>query len=216
MTESYVAYLRVSTDKQGKSGLGLEAQEKAILDFLDTREANLLDQFVEVESGKKSDRPKLIEALAYCKKNKATLLIARLDRLARSVAFISRLMESGVRFVAVDMPGATDFMLHVYAAVAEEERRMISRRTTDALQAAKARGVELGKNGRALAAEHKAGAQEFALRMKPVLEELHAEGHTTVRQLTAALNEKQISSREGGRWHLASVYRLISRLNTCN
>lgn len=216
MTENYVAYLRVSTDKQGRSGLGLEAQEKAILDYLDSREGRLLKQFIEIESGKKNDRPKLAEALAYCKKHRAVLLIARLDRLARSVAFISRLMESGVRFVASDMPGATDFMLHVYAAVAEEERRMISRRTKDALQAAKARGVELGKNGSALATKHKANAKEFALRMKPVLAEIQSEGHKTVRQVTAALNEKQIPSRGGGRWHLASVFKLLGRLNACN
>ena len=141
---TYAAYIRVSTDKQGRSGLGLEAQQAAIAAFLRPGDRLLQPAFREIESGKNSDRPQLRAALDRCRQTGATLLIARLDRLARSVRFIAGLMEEGVPFVACDMPAATPFMLHVYAAVAEEEARAISRRTKAALAAAKARGVVLG------------------------------------------------------------------------
>jgi DNA invertase Pin-like site-specific DNA recombinase len=143
----FVAYYRVSTDKQGKSGLGLDAQRKAVNDYLDGGDWELVAEFTEIESGKRSDRPELAKALAACKRRKATLVIARLDRLARNVHFISGLMETKVKFVACDMPEATPFMLHIYAAVAEQEARAISARTKVALQAAKQRGVRLGRTG---------------------------------------------------------------------
>jgi len=117
----FVAYYRVSTNKQGKSGLGLDAQRKAVTEYLDGGDWDLVSEFTEIESGKKSDRPELAKALAACKRHKATLVIARLDRLARNVHFISGLMETKVKFVACDMPEATPFMLHIYAAVAEQE-----------------------------------------------------------------------------------------------
>ena len=130
MTEGkYIAYYRVSTDKQGESGLGLEAQRKAVDDYLNGGNWERVETYTEIESGKKTHRPELEKALTACKKGKATLVIAKLDRLARNVHFISGLMESGVRFVACDMPNANDFMLHIYAAVAQEERRLISQRT---------------------------------------------------------------------------------------
>ena len=137
-----VTYLRVSTDRQGQSGLGLEAQRAAVASYMASR--TLVGEFVEVESGRKDNRPQLAAALALCRQHKARLVIAKLDRLARSVAFISGLMESGVEFVAADMPEANRFMLHVMAAVAEHEREMISQRTRVALAAAKARGTRLG------------------------------------------------------------------------
>jgi len=153
------AYLRVSTHKQGISGLGLEAQRKAIEHLLG---GQLYEEFIEVESGKKSKRPQLEAAIAYCRKHKTKLVIAKLDRLARNVHFISGLMETGIDFIAADMPNADRFMLHVYAAMAEEEGRRISERTKAALAAAKERGVELGKNGKVLAAQNRRDAIEFA------------------------------------------------------
>jgi DNA invertase Pin-like site-specific DNA recombinase len=140
----FIAYFRVSTDKQGKSGLGLQAQRKAVLDYLDGGRWSLVQEFVEIESGKHNERPQLAAALAACKKHKARLVIAKLDRLSRNLAFIATLMESGVEFVAVDNPHATKLTVHILAAVAEHEREMISERTRAALRAAKARGTRLG------------------------------------------------------------------------
>src|SRR6516225_2751326 len=125
----FIAYYRVSTDRQGKSGLGLDAQRKAVEDYLNGGRWTLVDHFTEVESGKRNDRPELEKALAACKKHKAKLVIAKLDRLSRNVHFISGLMERKVDFVACDMPSASAFMINIYAAVAQEERRMISERT---------------------------------------------------------------------------------------
>jgi DNA invertase Pin-like site-specific DNA recombinase len=140
----FVAYFRVSTDRQGKSGLGLEAQRKSVLDYLNGGRWELTAEFTEVESGKRSDRPELHKALAACKKHKAKLVIAKLDRLSRNLAFIATLMDSGVEFVAVDNPHANKLTIHILAAVAQHEREIISARTSAALQAAKARGKRLG------------------------------------------------------------------------
>jgi DNA invertase Pin-like site-specific DNA recombinase len=140
----FIAYFRVSTDRQGKSGLGLDAQREAVMNYLNGGRWTLVDEFTEVESGKRSDRPELEKALMACRKHKAKLVIAKLDRLSRNVHFISGLKERKVDFVACDMPSANAFMINVYAAVAQEERRMISDRTKAGLAAAKARGVKLG------------------------------------------------------------------------
>src|SRR6516162_418624 len=140
----FVSYLRVSTVRQGKSGLGLEAQRKAVRDYLDGGNWQLVQEFVEVESGRHSERPQLAAALAACKKHKARLVIAKLDRLSRNLAFIATLMESGVEFIAADMPFANKLTIHILAAVAEHEREAISERTKAALAAAKARGTRLG------------------------------------------------------------------------
>jgi DNA invertase Pin-like site-specific DNA recombinase len=140
----FVAYFRVSTDKQGKSGLGLEAQRQAVLQFLDGGSWSLVGEFTEVESGKRNERPELEKALGACKRQRAKLVIAKLDRLSRNLAFIATLMDSGVEFVAVDNPHANKLTVHILAAVAQHEREMIAQRTKDALQAAKARGVVLG------------------------------------------------------------------------
>ena len=141
---SFVTYLRVSTDKQGRSGLGLEAQRAAVAAHAASIGGAVVAEFVEVESGRKSNRAQLAAALAACRGRRAVLLIAKLDRLARNVAFVSRLMEAGVEFVAADMPTVNRLTIHILAAVAEEEARMISARTKAALTAAKARGVKLG------------------------------------------------------------------------
>src|SRR5919205_517927 len=143
-TGTFVSYLRVSTARQGRSGLGLEAQRQAVTDFLNGGNWHLAAEVVEVESGKRNDRPKLAEALRLCRLHGAVLIIAKLDRLARNVAFISNLMESRVEFTAVDFPQANRLTVHILAAVAEHEREMISQRTKAALAAAKARGTQLG------------------------------------------------------------------------
>ena len=144
MRGRFISYLRVSTDKQGEHGYGIDAQRKAVTDFLNGGSWELVEEFVEVESGKRSDRPELAKALAACRKHKAKLVIAKLDRLARNVAFIANLMDSKVEFVCCDMPQATRLTIHVLAAVAEHEREMIAKRTKDGLAAAKARGKILG------------------------------------------------------------------------
>lgn len=142
-SKRYIAYYRVSTARQGQSGLGLEAQQTAVRSFV-AADAAIVEEFVEVESGRRNDRPQLLKALAACRRHNAVLIIAKLDRLARNVAFVSNLMEAGVDFVAVDMPHASLLTVHILAAVAEHEREMISQRTKAALAAAKARGARLG------------------------------------------------------------------------
>lgn len=227
-SRSFVAYLRVSTDKQGRSGLGLEAQEAAIRAFLQPGDRLLEPPHIEVESGRNADRPKLREALARCRRTGATLLIAKLDRLALSVRFISVLMEEGVPFVAADMPNATPFMLHVYAAVAEEEARAISRRTKAALAAVKARGVKLGgdrgyrpttppdwrKGVAASVAARTREADHEAHRLAGVLEEVRAtlgQG-ASLRAIAGALTARGIPTPRGASWTATGVRRALARL----
>ncbi len=204
-----VTYLRVSTDRQGQSGLGLEAQRVAVASYLAGRA--LLGEFVEVESGRKDDRPQLAAALALCRQHKARLVIAKLDRLARSVALISGLMESGVEFVAADMPEANRFMLHVMAAVAEHEREMISQRTRAALAAAKARGTRLGNprpdtaRMRAVVAERVAA---FRATVRPQIQALQAEGRS-LRGIAAELNAKGVNAPRGGTWHAGAIHAVL-------
>jgi DNA invertase Pin-like site-specific DNA recombinase len=144
MEGRFIAYYRVSTDHQGVDGNGIAAQRKAVEDYLNGGRWKLVAEFTEVESGKRADRPELAKAIAACKKHRAKLVIAKLDRLSRNVHFISGLMERKIDFVACDMPSANAFMINIYAAVAQEERRMISERTKAGLAAARARGVVLG------------------------------------------------------------------------
>lgn len=203
------AYLRVSTQRQGISGLGLEAQRKAIETLL---EGKPYQEFIEIESGKKSKRPELEKAIAYCRKHKTKLVIAKLDRLARNVHFISGLMETGVDFIAADMPNADRFMLHVYAAMAEEEGRRISERTKAALAAAKERGVELGKNGKVLAAKNKKEAEVFAQTIVLRFDRLGITQGMNLQSIARALNEANIRSRNGGVWYKASIARLLNRM----
>lgn len=204
----YVAYYRVSTAKQGASGLGLEAQQAAVLAHC---QGTPLAAFTEVESGKRADRPQLAAALALAKREKATLVIAKLDRLARDVHFISGLLKSGVDIVAVDMPAANKFTLHIMAAVAEQEAEAISARTRAALAAAKARGVQLGRHAATLNAEASAAADAYASSLTATLDALRLEGIHSVRETAAALNARGIRTRRGSQWHATSLQRLLER-----
>jgi DNA invertase Pin-like site-specific DNA recombinase len=211
----HVAYYRVSTAGQGRSGLGLEAQRAAVRQFLG--DAPLLAEFVEVESGKRSDRPQLVAALAAAKKAKATLVIAKLDRLARNVHLVSGLMESGVDFVAADNPHANRLTLHILAAVAEDEAKRISERTIAALAAAKARGVKLGNPKIAELAQRRKATEQAraganAAGLDDVVRGLRSEGFVTVRQIVEQLNSRGVPTPKGGRWHIVTVHRLLKRL----
>ena len=207
----FIAYFRVSTDRQGKSGLGLAAQREAVMSYLDGGRWALVDEFTEIESGKRNDRPELERALALCRKRKARLVIAKLDRLSRNLAFIAALMDSSVEFVAVDNPHATRLTLHILAAVAEHEREMIAQRTKAALQAAKARGIRLGSNGAdRLAPTYRAEAVERARQLAPLLAELKGAG-MSARQMAAELTARGIVTPNGARWHAQSILRMINR-----
>jgi len=211
-TGNFIAYYRVSTKRQGQSGLGLDAQKEAVMTYLNGGSWTLREEYTEVESGRKvKNRPALQEAIAACRKHKATLVIAKLDRLARNVAFISNLMESKVEFVAVDNPHATRFTLHILAAVAEHEAEMISQRTKAALSASKARGTELGSYGKILADQNKELSALFIQEITPTITALQEEGFTTVRALCAELNRRSIPTyRAGKSWHLATVCNVLN------
>lgn len=212
MEGNFVAYYRVSTDRQGKSGLGLDAQQTAIRNFLNGENWTLAGEFTEVETGKKNDRPELALALALCKRKKAKLVIAKLDRLSRNLAFIAALMDSGVEFVAVDNPHANKLTLHILAAVAQHEREMIAERTRGALQAAKARGVKLGVNGaERLSKTYRHAAVQRALALAPTLAELKRRG-MSAGQIARELTNRRIATERGGKWHAQSVIRLFERI----
>ena len=237
MDRTFVSYLRVSTDKQGRSGLGLEAQQAAIAAFIRPGDRLLAPPYIEVESGKNSARPELRAALNHCRRTGATLLIARLDRLARKVSFIANLMEEGVPFIACDRPHATAFELHIYASMAQEEGRAISARTKAALAAAKARGKALGgdrgyrppsppANPLAAAGARRA-ADHAAHRAAAAIEEVRAMigAEASLQALARELNERQIKTprdmaREsakrslpsrGGSWTATAVKRVLAR-----
>lgn len=213
----FVSYLRVSTDKQGRSGLGLEAQRKAVTDYLGTG-PELISEFVEVESGRKSDRPELGKALAACRVHRATLLVAKLDRLSRDAHFLLGLKNAGVEFVAVDMPSANRLTVGILAMVAEEEARLISVRTRSALQAAKARGVVLGRPNLNRQARQKGTAVSIQVRkgkalqrandLRPVLQSLELEGVLSAAAIARSLSEKGVPAPRGGKWSAVQVSRL--------
>src|SRR5664279_5555265 len=222
----FVSYLRVSTDKQGRSGLGLEAQREAVLRYLNGGQWKLVAEYVEVESGKRNSRPQLQAAIGHAKATGAKLVIARLDRLARNLHFVSSLQERGVDFVAADMPDANRLTIHIIAAVAEAVGRTISENTKTALAAAKARGVKLGNpNGaRALrgkqvgnddaVAKLKADATQRALDLEGIVNTMRARGLTSVRSIAEALNDEGIPAPRGDKWHPTAVSRLLKRLST--
>jgi DNA invertase Pin-like site-specific DNA recombinase len=213
-----VSYIRVSTGKQAKSGLGIEAQREAIARFAATEGREVLDEFVEQETGKGSDaldrRPKLAEALAKARKAKAPIVVAKLCRLSRDVAFISGLMDKRVPFVVTELGADADpFMLHLYAALAQKERALIAERTKAALAQKKAQGAVLGNRTNlsdALAANREA-ADAFAANVLPIVRQIQAAGVTTFRAIAATLNDRGVGTARGGAWHDSTVRNLLAR-----
>jgi DNA invertase Pin-like site-specific DNA recombinase len=222
MGRQVVTYVRVSTAAQGKSGLGIEAQRAALAHFVEAEGCEVVGEFVEVETGKGTDaierRPQLAAALAMARKAKAAVLVAKLDRLSRDVAFISDLMARRVPFIVAELGADADpFMLHLYAALAEKERHLISERTRAALAARKAQGVKLGNRVNLAAAGAKggetqrAGADAFAANVLPIVRQMQAAGATTARAIAAALNERGVRTARGGDWHDSTVRNLLAR-----
>jgi DNA invertase Pin-like site-specific DNA recombinase len=216
MDGRFIAYYRVSTDKQGQSGLGLEAQRRAVMNYLNGGTWKLIGEFTEVETGKHSDRPQLGAAQAACKKFKARLVIAKLDRLSRNVAFIANLLEAGTDFVAADNPHANKSMLQMMAVFAEMERDAISKRTKEALSAAKARGVKLGNPRLAEAIEATnaariAAADSFAANVRPIIKEIQASGVSSLRGIAKALMARGINTARGGEWSAVQVADILRR-----
>ena len=219
--KTLVGYARVSTSQQGRSGLGLEAQKQALERFAQTEGYTLGRVFVEVETGKGSDaierRPQLAAALAEARRQRCSVAVAKLDRLSRDVHFISGLMAHHVPFVVAELgPDVDPFILHLFAALAEKERAMISQRTKAALVAAKERGVALGNPKLAEARKNAVAtitkaAEHHAANVLPVIREIRRAGATTLRQIADALNARGISTARGGAWHASSVANVLAR-----
>ena len=212
----FIAYFRVSTDKQGKSGLGLQAQREAVLIYLNGGRWTLIDEFTEIESGKRNDRTELRKALAACNKHKAKLVIAKLDRLSRNLAFIATLMDSGVEFIAVDNPHANKLTVHILAAVAQHEREVISARTSAALKVAKARGKQLGnpklsQARRQAVAANKEIADRYTANVLPVIREIQRCGVESLRGVARALAARGIPTARGGTWTPVQVSAILQR-----
>ncbi len=221
MQKTLISYIRVSTAQQGRSGLGLDAQRVAILRFAEAEGFEEIAEYVEIETGKGADaldrRPQLTAALAEAKRHKCPVVVAKLDRLSRDVAFVAGLMAQRVAFIVAELGADADpFMLHLYAALAEKERALISQRTKAALSAAKARGTRLGNprlaDARAIAnSRHKAGADEFAARVLPVITEIQKTGAETLRAVADALNKRGVPTARGGRWEAQTVANVLRR-----
>ena len=219
----FVSYLRVSTQKQGQSGLGLEAQRKAVEDYLNGGDWNLIEEVVEVESGKKNKRPKLNEAIELCKASGATLVVAKIDRLTRDAAFLLNLKDAGIDFIAADMPEANRLTSGMMALVAEQEREAISKRTKEALAAAKVRGVQLGayKDGKFVGrvgttkdAKNASEARTALYRRRaatklPMIKKVDPDGSLSLRGIAQKLNDMGVPTISGkGSWSANSVRRL--------
>ena len=222
--ERAVAYYRVSTKQQQRSGLGIEAQRAAVIRFSEAEHLTIIAEFIEAETGKGADaldrRPQLAAALAVARSGKCSVLVSKLDRLSRDVAFVSGLMAQRVPFIVAELGRDADpFMLHLYAALAEKERRLISERTKAALAAKKATGAQLG-NPRNVAVAAALGrwtqvheADKFAAGLLPLIEAIRNTGANTLAAISAALNERRIRTSRGGRWHVSSVVNLLARAN---
>ncbi|MBG0794729.1 recombinase family protein [Methylocystis sp. H62] len=219
--KSLVAYIRVSTNQQGRSGLGIEAQRDALLRFAASERFEIVSEFVEVETGKGADaldrRPELAAALAKARTLRCSVVVAKLDRLSRDVHFISGLMTHRIPFVVAELgPDVDSFVLHLYAALAEKERALISSRTKAALAAAKSRGTKLGNPElatarRAAVASIKADADRAAANVLPIVEEIRSSGATTLRQIADAMNARGIPTSRGGKWHPMTVRNALNR-----
>lgn len=224
--QNYISYIRVSTKQQGTSGLGLEAQQAAVATHVNCH-GRLIASYVEVESGRKSDRPELVKALAHAKRNKATLIVAKLDRLSRNVAFLSALMEAKIDFVAADMPTANRLTIHIMAAIAENEATVCSQRTKAALAQAKLRGVKLGshREGHWTGREHtrieglakgrkqavksiKANRIKAYADLVPQVTE-YREAGKTLQQIADILNSTGHLTRRGKKWSHVQILRLL-------
>jgi DNA invertase Pin-like site-specific DNA recombinase len=225
MPKPLIAYYRVSTQKQGKSGLGLDAQQDAVARFAAAEGFAIADEFMEIETGKGADaldrRPQLAAALKAARRNgKCPVVVSKLDRLSRDVHFISGLMARGVPFVVAELGKDVEpFMLHIYAAVAQKERALISERTRAALGAAKARGQTLGNprlaEAREIANSAKiANADAFAAAVAPAIREARAAGAKTLRAIAAALNGRGITTPGGGQWHSQQVRNVLARIDS--
>src|SRR6516162_9382564 len=225
-TGKFIAYYRVSTDKQGKSGLGLEAQRQAVANYLNGGDWKIIAEFTEVESGRRSDRPQLDAALKAARLHRAAIVVSKVDRLTRSVAFLSRLLEANVDVRFADLPsieGATGrFILQQMASVAELEAGMISDRTKKALAAAKKRGTKLGgfrgfmptaRMGKLAAKALRERTEARAADLAPVIKELQAGGATSLRAIAAGLNDRGIPTARGGEWSSPQVMRILERLD---
>jgi DNA invertase Pin-like site-specific DNA recombinase len=225
MAANIVAYLRVSTERQGKSGLGLEGQKAALQAYADQTGGKVVQWYVEVESGKRADRPELAKALAHARRSRSTLVVAKLDRLARNVQFLATVMNSGCEFAAADMPAANRFMLHVMAAVAEHEAKAISERTKAALAAYKARGGKLGahleqcrnltpeavQKGRQRSVEvRQRMAREAYSDLLPIIQDLREKG-MTLQTLADELTAQGHVTRRGKPWNQMQVARVLVR-----
>jgi len=223
-TRKFISYCRVSTAKQGRSGLGLEAQRAAIAEYLAGGHWKLVAEYVEVETGKNDDRPELRKALHRAKVTGATLVIAKLDRLSRNLRFIAELQESKVRFVCADMPDANELTIHIFASLAQHERKVISQRTTRALQAAKARGTVLGnpngaralqragKGNTAALEEVKARADRHAQDVLPIIDDIRsADGAAGLRKIAEELNARGILTARQRQWYPTTVRNLLAR-----
>ena len=220
--EAAVAYYRVSTKQQQRSGLGIEAQRATVARFAETEGLTIIAEFVEAETGKGADaldrRPQLAAALAVARTAKCSVVVSKLDRLSRDVAFVAGLMAQRVPFIVAELGRDADpFMLHLYAALAEKERRLIADRTRAALAIRKASGARLGnptnligagERGRAIA---QAAADEQARGLLPLLRSIRAEGAQSIGAITIALNERKIPTVRGARWHVSSVMNLLAR-----
>lgn len=230
-TTRIVAYYRVSTARQGESGLGIEAQQTAVADYARRTGAEIVSSYTEFETGKRADRPELADAISHARRSNAALVVGKLDRLARSMTFTAQLMDSGIEFVACDNPHANRLTLHILAAVAEHEARQISQRTRDALAAAKKRGVKLGsarpghwkgredkrRTGQARAAvaagiSHRRRADEAYADLVPELKAMRADG-LSLRKIAARLNEQGHTTRRGKPWNQVQVRSVLLRFS---
>lgn len=203
---AYIAYIRVSTNKQS---LGLDAQRRTIKGFVSSSSGSVIAEYVERVSGAKDNREEMGKALAHCKRTGATLLVAKLDRLSRRVSFVANLLESKISIKVAEMPQADLFQLHIYAALAEQERTLISRRTKEALAARKAQGVQLGAYSKVLARENRERKEAFVSGILPTIETLQKEGVTSLYGIAKRLNEMKVPTANGGKWYPTTVSNYI-------
>lgn len=210
----YIAYFRVSTDKQGQSGLGLEAQRAAIQQWA----GQVVGEFTEIESGKNDERPQLAQAISLCREFGHGLLIAKIDRLSRDAAFLLTLRKSGVEILAADMPNCSGLEFGIRAVISQHEREEISRRTKAALDAARQRGQKLGSpspanGGRVTGAARRAQALEYTRKILPILREVQALGMTSTREIAEEFKRRNVPTVKGGQWHTSQVSNLLRRAN---